>query len=58
MTFNMKKYYANVSNEIEKLKENNLKLITNAVLGIKIDLETTQTGKTTVSIIGTAVKVA
>ena len=66
MTFSMKKYYANISNEIEnvkeeafqKLKENALKLKANAVLGIKIDMETSQTGITTVSIIGTAVKVA
>ena len=66
ITFNMKKYYNNVGHEIENikeeafqnLKENAIKLNANAVLGIKVDMEMTQTGITTVSIIGTAVKVA
>ena len=66
MTFSMKKYYANVGQEIEKikeeafqnLKENAVKLNANAVLGIKIDMEMTPAGITTVSIVGTAVKVA
>jgi len=65
MTFSMKKYYANVGQEIEnvkedafqKLKENALKLNANAVLGINVDMEMTAGGITTVSITGTAVKV-
>ena len=66
VTFSMKKYYANIGREIEnvkeeafqKLHENASKLNANAVLGIKIDIEMTSGGITTVSVTGTAVKVA
>lgn len=65
LTFNMKKYYASVGKEIEIvkedafniLKENATKLNANAIVGIKVDMEMTQSGITTVSVIGTAVKV-
>ena len=42
----------------EKLHKNASKLNANAVLGIKIDIEMTSGGITTVSVTGTAVKVA
>lgn len=65
MTFSMKKYYASIGKEIEvvkeeafkKLNENAIKLKANAIVGIKVDMEMTQSGITTVSVIGTAVKV-
>ena len=64
-SFNMKKYYENVGKEIEnvkeeafqKLKENAIQYNANAVVGIKVDMEMTTEGITTVSITGTAVKV-
>lgn len=65
MTFSIKKYYDTVGKEIEfvkeeafkKLMENAIKLKANAVVGIKVDMEMTQSGITTVSVTGTAVKV-
>ena len=64
-TFNMEKYYDAIESEVskikeeafQKLKENAIKLQANAVVGIKVDIETTSTGATLVSITGTAVKV-
>jgi len=64
-TFNMEKYYEAIESEVsqlkeeafQKLKENAIKLQANAVVGIKVDIETTSTGATLVSITGTAVKV-
>ncbi len=66
MTFSVKKYYASIGKEIEVVKEeafkkmmdNAIKLSANAIVGIKVDMEMTQSGITTVSVIGTAVKVA
>jgi len=65
MTFSIRKYYDSIEKEIEvvkedafrKLKENGIKLNANAIIGIKVDMEMTQSGITTVSVTGTAVKV-
>ena len=65
-TFSVKKYYDTIGKEIElvkeeaftKLRENATKLKANAVVGIKVDMEMTQSGITTVSVTGTAVTVA
>lgn len=66
-TFNMKKYYESYSNKVDevkesafqKLKDNALILKANAVVGISIDIESSETsGLIMVSITGTAVKVA
>ena len=65
-SFNMKKYYESYENKInevkevafQKLKYNAVALKANAVLGIKIDIETSpSTGIIMISITGTAVKV-
>ena len=63
-TFNMKKYYEAIGNEVHKikeqafqqLKENAEELKANAVVGINVDLEITSTGTTTFSVTGTAVR--
>ncbi len=65
-SFNMKKYYESYENKInevkevafQKLKDNAIALKANAVVGIKIDIETSpSTGIIMISITGTAVKV-
>jgi len=67
LSFNMNKYYKSYEskmNEIkeaafQKLKDNAIKLNANAVVGIKLDVETSlTTGLIFISITGTAVKVA
>ncbi|OUS01606.1 hypothetical protein A9Q86_07470 [Flavobacteriales bacterium 33_180_T64] len=65
-TFSMKKYYDAIGNEVnnvkelafQQLKENAIKLNANAIVGISVDLEITSTGTTTISVTGTAVRVA
>lgn len=65
-TFNLEKYYASLEESVnqikeeafQELKDNALKLSANAVVGIKVDIETfPQTTFLLVSITGTAVKV-
>lgn len=66
MTFSMKKWYASLEGQVntekeaafQQLKDNATKLGANAVVGINLDLEVGSTGTMTVSVIGTAVKVA
>ncbi len=66
MTFSMKKWYASLEGQVntekeaafQQLKENATKLGANAVVGINLDLEVGSTGSVTVSVTGTAVKVA
>ncbi|WP_411766171.1 YbjQ family protein [Winogradskyella sp. A3E31] len=66
LTFNMKKWYDALEKEVSVVKEeafqqlqsNAAHLKANAVVGIKVDLEIGSTGSLTVSITGTAVKVA
>ncbi|VXB53705.1 conserved hypothetical protein [Flavobacterium sp. 9AF] len=66
MTFNMKKYYAAISESIAEvkeqafaqLKENAEKLNANAVVGINVDMELTTSNYVTVTITGTAVYIA
>ncbi|MGB1308064.1 MAG: YbjQ family protein [Oceanihabitans sp.] len=66
-SFNMKKYYDAMESSVEEVKEaafqnlkkNAIAVNANAVIGIKIDLETfPNTGLIMISITGTAVKVA
>ena len=66
MTFNMKKWYDALESQVnlekekasQQLKDNAAKLGANAVVGIGVDLEVGSTGSITVSVTGTAVKVA
>tara|TARA_R100001369_G_scaffold91435_1_gene132731 strand:+ start:340 stop:639 length:300 start_codon:yes stop_codon:yes gene_type:complete len=66
MTFSMKKWYASLEGQVntkkeaafQQLKDNAIKLGANAVVGINLDLEVGSTGSLTVSVTGTAVKVA
>jgi uncharacterized protein YbjQ (UPF0145 family) len=66
MTFSMKKWYASLEGQVntekeaafQQLKDNAIKLGANAVVGINLDLEVGSTGSITVSVTGTAVKVA
>jgi len=66
MTFSMKKWYASLEGQVktekeaafQQLKDNAIILGANAVVGINLDLEVGSTGSVTVSVIGTAVKVA
>jgi len=65
MTFNMAKYYEGISESIsevkeqafEQLKENAEKLNANAVVGISVDIELTNSNYVTVTITGTAVSI-
>lgn len=65
MTFNMKKYYASISDSIsevkeqafEQLKANAEKLNSNAVIGINVDIELTTSNYISVSVTGTAVNI-
>ncbi|NHN26288.1 YbjQ family protein [Flavobacterium jejuense] len=65
MTFNMQKYYAGISESISEikeqafvqLKENAEKLNANAIVGIKVDIELTESSMISVSITGTAVSI-
>lgn len=65
MSFDMQKYYASISESIsevkeqafEKLKENANKLNANAIVGIKVDFQLTDSHLITVTITGTAVSV-
>jgi len=65
LTFNMEKYYGSLESQLEVFKEEAFqKLVTNAtnlkanaVVGISVDVESTASGATIVSIVGTAVKV-
>ena len=66
MTFSMKKWYAALEGQVntekeaafQQLKDNATKLGANAVVGINLDLEVGSTGSVTISVTGTAVKVA
>jgi len=65
MTFSMQKYYATVSDSISEakeqafaqLKENAEKLNANAIVGIKVDIELTESNVISVIITGTAVNI-
>ena len=66
LTFSSEKYYKNMGESVAAVKElafqdlktNAIKLNANAVVGIKVDIELSATNFVTVSITGTAVKVA
>ncbi|MFD2822547.1 YbjQ family protein [Lacinutrix iliipiscaria] len=66
LTFNVEKYYKAIGESIAEVKEmafqnlkaNALNLKANAVVGIKVDIELTAANYVTVSLTGTAVKVA
>ncbi|TXE12953.1 YbjQ family protein [Seonamhaeicola algicola] len=67
LSFNMKKYYQSFETRLndikeeafQNLKENAQKLQANAVVGINLDIETSDsTGVILVSVTGTAVKIA
>ncbi|MDO1502157.1 heavy metal-binding domain-containing protein [Winogradskyella maritima] len=65
MTFNMKKFYSALSDEVKVLKEQAFQelkqhaseLKANAVVGISVDVEISTSGSITASVTGTAVKV-
>lgn len=65
MTFSMSKWYSAIEDQVnsekekafQQLRENAIKAGANAVVGINLDLEIA-TGSITVSVTGTAVKVA
>ena len=65
MTFNLQKYYAEISESIsevkekafQELKDNANKLNANAVVGINVDIELTTSNYVTVTITGTAVSI-
>jgi uncharacterized protein YbjQ (UPF0145 family) len=65
MTFNMQKYYADISESVseikdqafEQLKSNAEKLNANAVVGINVDIELTTSNYVIVIITGTAVSI-
>lgn len=68
LTFNVQKYYENIRQELEELKEeafqrlqdNAIKIGAHAVIGIQVDVESVSGSSTVlgVSVTGTAVKVA
>lgn len=67
LSFNMKKYYQSFKSKVNEIKEeafqdlkdNAKKLNANAIVGISLDIETSDTsGVIFVSVTGTAVKVA
>jgi uncharacterized protein YbjQ (UPF0145 family) len=66
LTFSAEKYYKAIGESVAMVKElafqdlktNAIKLKANAVVGIKVDIELTAANYVTVSITGTAVKVA
>ena len=65
MTFNMQKYYAGISESVsdvkdqafEQLKTNAMKLNANAVVGIHVDIELTNSNYVVVTTTGTAVSI-
>ncbi|WP_375238478.1 heavy metal-binding domain-containing protein [Aurantibacter sp.] len=65
MTFSMDKYYKAMQESMSEIKEiafqqlknNAIALNANAVIGIKVDIELTQSNSTVVSVTGTAVSI-
>ena len=65
MTFSMAKYYVAMQESMteikeiafQQLKDNAIALNANAVIGIKVDIEVTQSNSTVVSVTGTAVSI-
>ncbi len=66
ISFNMEKYYAEISESMgqvkeqafQELKDNAKNLNANAIIGIKVDMEVTVNNFIAVSVTGTAVSVA